>query len=144
MQAGSILGHPVRRVEDPGLITGSSRFVDDIAVDGAVYAVFVRSTLAHARIARIDTEQAVAMAGVAGVFTAADLTIPPIGSGAVSTVFARPILATDVVRFVGEPVAVVLAETREQAADAAEEVLVDYDPLPVVVDAERAMEASSP
>jgi carbon-monoxide dehydrogenase large subunit len=144
MQAGSILGHPVRRVEDPGLITGSSRFVDDISADGALYAVFVRSALAHARITRIDTEQAAAMAGVAGVFTAADLDIPPIGSGAVSAAFGRPILATQVVRFVGEPVAVVLAETREQAADAAEAVLVDYDPLPVVVDAERAMEEGSP
>ncbi len=144
MRGGSILGHPVRRVEDPDLVTGTSRYVDDIPVDGALYAVFVRSTLAHGRVAAIDAVRARDMPGVAGVFTAADVDLAPIASGATSEAFARPILASEVVRFVGEPLAVVLAETREQAADAAEAVLVDYEPLPTVIDPERAMEAGAP
>src|SRR6266508_1772802 len=144
MRGGSILGHPVRRVEDPDLVTGTSRYVDDIPVDGALYAVFVRSTLAHGRVAAIDAVRARDMPGVAGVLTAADVDLAPIASGATSEAFARPILASEVVRFVGEPLAVVLAETREQAADAAEAVLVDYEPLPTVIDPERAMEAGAP
>ena len=144
MRGGSILGHPVRRVEDPDLVTGTSRYVDDIPVDGALYAVFVRSTLAHGRVAAIDAARAREMPGVAGVLSAADVDLAPIGSGATSEAFARPILASEVVRFVGEPLAVVLAETREQAADAAEAVLVDYEPLPTVIDPERAMEAGAP
>jgi len=144
MRGGSILGHPVRRVEDPDLVTGTSRYVDDIPVDGALYAVFVRSTLAHGRVAAIDAARAREMPGVAGVLSAADVDLAPIGSGATSEAFARPILASEVVRFVGEPLAVVLAETREQAADAAEAVLIDYEPLPTVIDPERAMEAGAP
>jgi len=144
MPGGSILGHPVRRVEDPDLITGASRYVDDLPADDVLHAMFVRSTLAHARVTGIDAEHARAMPGVAGVFTAADIDLPPIGSGVTAEAFARPILASDVVRFVGEPVAVVLAETREQAADAAEAVLIDYEQLPVVVDPERAMEPDAP
>lgn len=144
MRGGSILGHPVRRVEDPALVTGASRYVDDIPVDEALHAIFVRSTAAHARVASIDPAEARAMPGVAGVFLAADLGLPPIGSGATSDAFARPILASEVVRFVGEAVAVVLGETREQAADAAEAVLVDYEPLPAVIDPERAMGSGAP
>src|SRR5437899_1408348 len=143
MRGGSILGHPVRRVEDPDLVTGASRYVDDISVDEALYAVFVRSTLAHGHVAAIDTARARDMPGVAGVFIAADLDLAPIGSGAISEAFARPILASEVVRFVGEPLAVVLADTREQAADAAEAVLIDYEPLPAVIDPERALEAGA-
>ena len=144
MRGGSILGHPVRRVEDPDLVTGASRYVDDIPVDEALHAVFVRSTLAHGRVVAIDAARARDMPGVAGVFTAADVDLGPIGSGATSEAFSRPILASKVVRFVGEALAVVLAETREQAADAAEAVLIDYEPLPAVIDPERALEAGAP
>ena len=85
------------------------------------------------------------MPGVAGVFTAADLDLAPNDAeGGAPEVFARPVLATDTVRFVGEPIAVVLAETRAQAVDAAEAVLVDYDPLPVVVDPLAALEDGAP
>jgi len=144
MRAGSILGHPVRRTEDPRLLTGEALFTEDIAAEGACHAVFVRSIFAHARVGAIDASHAVAMPGVVGVFTAADLPLPPLASGIVPPEFARPIVASEVVRFVGELVAVVVAETRAQAVDAAEAVMVDYDPLPVVVDPLRAMDPDAP
>jgi carbon-monoxide dehydrogenase large subunit len=128
----------VRRVEDPELLTGASRFTDDLVEEGALHAVFVRSTFAHGRLAGIDAREASGMPGAAGVFTAADLDLPPMVSGMVAEAFARPVVARDVVRFVGEIVAVVVAETPEQAEDAAESVLVDIDPLPAVVDPEAA------
>ena len=142
--SSSLLGSAVLRTEDPALITGAAQFVEDLRSDGALHAVFVRSFLAHARINGIDTEAASAMLGVAGVFTAADLSLPPSGHGNAAQAFVRPRLAEGVVRFVGEPVAVVLAETREQAMDAAEAVMVDYEPLPVVVDPIRALEPDAP
>src|SRR5439155_8466749 len=130
MRGGSILGHPVRRVEDPDLVTGAARYVGDMPADDCLHASFVRSTLAHARITGIETAESRGMAGVAGVFTARVLDLPPIGSGATPEAFARPVLASVVVRFVGEAVAVVVAETSGQAAEAAEACLIDYDPLP--------------
>jgi carbon-monoxide dehydrogenase large subunit len=134
MRAGSILGHPVRRVEDPELLTGASRFTADVVADGALHAVFVRSTVAHGRLTSVDTAEAEGMPGVAGVFLAADFDLPPMGSGMVAAAFARPVVARDVVRFVGEIVGVVVAETIERAMDAAESVHVDVEPLPAVVD----------
>jgi carbon-monoxide dehydrogenase large subunit len=134
MRAGSILGHPVRRVEDPELLTGASRFTADVVAEGALHAVFVRSTFAHGRVSGVDGREAAGMPGVAGVFTAGDLDLPPMGSGMVASAFARPVVARDVVRFVGEILAVVVAETPEQAMDAAESVYADVEPLPAVVD----------
>jgi aerobic carbon-monoxide dehydrogenase large subunit len=145
MRGGSILGHPVRRVEDPRFLTGEAQYTEDLPAGGALHAAFVRSTMAHARITGIDGTVAGGMDGVAGVFTAADLDLAPIEpEGDAPEGYARPILARDVVRFVGEPLAVVLAETRAQAVDAAETVLVDYDPLPVIVDPLVAAEDGAP
>ncbi|HZD37538.1 MAG TPA: xanthine dehydrogenase family protein molybdopterin-binding subunit [Actinomycetes bacterium] len=138
------LGEPVRRVEDPPLVTGSARYTDDLAIPGALHAVFVRSAVAHARITGLDTSEAAAMPGVVAVLTAADLDLPPLDPGMGPAELARPPLARDVVRFLGEAVAVVVAATREQALDAAELVAVDYDPLPVVTDPAAAVEPDAP
>jgi carbon-monoxide dehydrogenase large subunit len=136
---GSVLGNPVRRREDPRLVSGRGRYVDDVPTEGGLVAVFVRSPFAHARVNSIDTREAAALPGVAGVFTDEWLGLRPAkGFPGVPDPFVRPYLARDVVRFVGEPVAVVVAETRGQAADAAETVLVDYEPLAAVTDLETA------
>jgi carbon-monoxide dehydrogenase large subunit len=135
----------VRRSEDRGLLLGTTPYLEDVVCQGAVHAVFVRSVMAHARVGVIDAEEARSMPGVVGVFSAADLVglrMPAVED--LPDGLRRPLLATDVVRFLGEPVAVVLASTRAQAMDAAEVVLVDYDPLPVLTDPERALETDSP
>ncbi len=107
--------------------------------------MFVRSIMAHARIGAVDSDRARSMPGVVAVFTADDLDLEPLPpSGNVDLPMSRQILARDVVRFVGEAVAVVVAETSAQAIDAAEEVFVDYDPLDVVIDAESAATDGSP
>src|SRR5207237_5060773 len=141
--AGSVLGHPVRRREDPRLVTGTGRYGDDVQVEAGAVAVFVRSTMAHARVASIDTAEAALMPGVVGVFTGASLGLRPRkGQPGIADHFDRPVLAEDVVRFVGEPVAVVVAESAGQAADAAQVVQVDYEALPSVVDPVAATDDS--
>ena len=141
MRPGSILGHRVLRTEDPDLLTGRAQFLDDLPADGALHAVFVRSMFAHARIGAADASVAIAMPGVAGVVTAADLSMAPLGETEdVPAGLARPLLAEGIVRFVGEAYAVVLAESRAQAMDAAETIGADADPLPVVVDPLEALE----
>ncbi|MDQ6715222.1 MAG: molybdopterin-dependent oxidoreductase, partial [Actinomycetota bacterium] len=143
--AGSLMGNAVPRVEDPDLVRGNGAYVDDIQVDGVLHCAFVRSPMAHARFTIDDVEQAGAAAGVVGVYTAADLDLP---AGyqffEVNAACARPPLAVGRVRFVGEPVAVVVAETRAQAVDATELVDVTYDPLPAVVDMEQALTPDAP
>jgi aerobic carbon-monoxide dehydrogenase large subunit len=136
----SILGNRVPRVEDPRLLTVGGTYVDDLPLEGALHVTYVRSTMAHARILSIDVDEATAAPGVVAVFTAADLDIGPFPASMpmLNQQMLRPLLATDVVRFVGEPVAAVVSEERAQGVDAAEMVIVDYDPLPVVVDAEAA------
>ncbi len=134
----------VKRREDPRLITGAGRFTDDVRRDGSLFAMFVRSPLAHARIVAIDREAAAAMPGVVAVFGAEDLAIKARAAFPSPEEMARPALARDVVRFVGDAVAIVIAQTREQAADAVAAVAVDYDPLPAVVDAEAALAAGAP
>ncbi|MCU1464537.1 MAG: carbon monoxide dehydrogenase [Actinomycetia bacterium] len=142
---GSILGTAVRRVEDPDLLLGRARFVDDLPIDGALHLHFVRSTYAHARLVSIDVDDARAMPGVVAVYTAADLGLPPYeGLMEVNAQCVRPPLAETKVRFVGDAVAVVVAETRAAAADAAEAVIVEYDPLPAVVDPEAALAPGAP
>jgi carbon-monoxide dehydrogenase large subunit len=126
------------------MVTGSARYTDDLAIPGALHAVFVRSAVAHARITGLETGEAAAMPGVVAVLTAADLDLPSLGAGMASAEFARPPLARDVVRFLGESLAVVVAATREQALDAAELVAADYDPLPVVTDPAAAVEPDAP
>lgn len=139
--AGSILGTSVRRVEDLDLITGASTYVGNLALDGVLHLTFVRSPLAHALVTAVDTAAALAAPGVVGVFTAADLDLPAHhGLMVVNADLPRPPLATDRVRFVGEAVAVVAAESAAAAVDAAELVEVDYQPLPAVVDPEAALE----
>ncbi|MGZ6582307.1 MAG: xanthine dehydrogenase family protein molybdopterin-binding subunit [Gaiellaceae bacterium] len=144
------IGRPLRRKEDPRLITGRGRYVDDVVLPGMLYAAFVRSTEGHARIVSIDKRAALESKAVRAVLVADDLEL------------ARPLpmiwhppgveinepehwpLAGEVVKYVGEAVAVVVAGDRYTVADAAETVVVEYDRLPAVVDPEAALEEGSP
>lgn len=136
----SILGNRVVRSEDPRLLTGASTYVEDVDVPGAARATFVRSLMAHARITGIDTS---ALTGISGaqVFTADDVDLPPVVPSlpGVNAEMTRPLIAKEVVRHVGEIVAVVVTDGRARGADAAELVVVDYDPLPVVVEPQEAL-----
>ena len=135
----------MRRSEDRGLLTGVTRYLEDVPCEEALHAVFVRSPMAHARIGAIRDADALGMPGVVGVFTAADFPgsrMPPIED--LPDTLRRPLLATDVVRFIGEPVAVVLAATRAQGMDAAETVEVELESLPIVTDPERALRDDAP
>ncbi|MBV9383120.1 MAG: xanthine dehydrogenase family protein molybdopterin-binding subunit [Streptosporangiaceae bacterium] len=133
----SILGTRVLRTEDPGFLTTGGVYTDDVKLPGALHVHFVRSTVAHARIRSVDVTAALRAPGVVAAFTGADLAglapvAPPMPS--MNPHMVQPLLARDVVRFVGEPVAVVVTEDRYQGEDAAELVDADYDPLPAVVD----------
>src|SRR5262249_61800678 len=142
---GSILGTSVRRVEDPDLLVGRATFVDDLPLAGVLHLHFVRSTYAHARIVSIDTTEARVMPGVVAVYTAPDLGLEPYeGLMQLNAQCARPPLAQDKVRFVGDCVAVVVAETRAAATDAGDAVVVEYDALPAVVDPESALAPGAP
>ena len=134
----SILGNEVRRVEDPRMLTDGGTYVADIPVEGAAHVVFVRSPVAHARLLSVETSEARNMSGVLDVVIGDDLDLAPRPPMAGDAAMARPLLATGKVRFVGEAIAAVVAETVEQATDAAEAVWADYDPLTAVVDAETA------
>ena len=143
--AGSILGSAVRRVEDPELLVGHGTFVDNLRPDGTTHGVFVRSPFAHARITSLDTTEAGQSPGVIAVLTGQDVADRPVPTfGSANDDLKRTALATDKVRFVGEPVALVVAETRAQAVDAAELVDVDYDELGAVSDMEAALAADAP
>jgi carbon-monoxide dehydrogenase large subunit len=137
-----LVGSRVKRREDPRLIQGRATYVDDVKIPGLQHIAFKRSDIAHGRIVSIDTSAAEKMEGVEAVFTGkqiAELLKPmPIG-----TPFPSPdhhAVAVDMVRFAGEAVAVVVAADRYLARDAADAVVVNYDPLPAVVDPERAMQ----
>jgi len=141
---GSILGTRVLRTEDPGLLTGSQRYLADLELPDRLHAVFVRSDVAHGTIEEIHLDDARAMPGVVEVLTAAELGVAPHhGFATVHDDFARPPLADGTVRFVGEPIAVVLAETFEQGEDAAELVWADIEPLPALVGAEAALDGEA-
>jgi carbon-monoxide dehydrogenase large subunit len=133
----SIMGTRVVRTEDPVFLSRGATYTDDLTderLTGALHLTLVRSPLAHGRITGIDVEAAKAAPGVVGVFTAADLDLSPaLLFPAANRAMVRPFLATDRVRFVGEPVAAVLTEHPYQGQDAAELVEVDYDPLPAVI-----------
>ena len=138
----SVLGNRVVRVEDPGLLTGATPFVSDITdplLDGALHVTYVRSAMAHARIAGVDTAEALRQPGVVGIFTANELGLTPQPSP-YSPMFTTCPLACEVVRYVGEPIAAVVTERADQGEDAADLVVVDYDPLPVVVDPMAALQ----
>jgi aerobic carbon-monoxide dehydrogenase large subunit len=141
----TVLGHELPRVEDDAILGGAARYVDDLAVEqGAAAAVFVRSEDAHAVLRGIDTADARAMPGVVGVFTDADLGLAPARAMGGDGALDRPRLARDRARFVGESVAVVVAETRAQAVDAAERVVVDTTPLSAVARADDAIAEGAP
>jgi carbon-monoxide dehydrogenase large subunit len=134
-------GVAVRRREDPPLIKGQGTYTDDVSAPGALHAAFVRSEVAHARVVSVDTQAAADAPGVVAVFTAADLGLDPMPPGDMAPDdMLRPVLAEDRVRFQGEAIAVVVAQTRGQAVDATELVDVELDPLPVVIDPERALD----
>jgi aerobic carbon-monoxide dehydrogenase large subunit len=142
----SILGTRVLRTEDPRFMTTGGVYTEDLTDErlaGACHVFFVRSPVAHARIDRIDASAALAAPGVLAVYTAADLadlpSIEPLMAGLVNATMTRPLLATDKVRFVGEPVAAVVTEHPYQGEDAVELVDVDYDLLPAVVDFDDAL-----
>jgi carbon-monoxide dehydrogenase large subunit len=138
---GSILGNRVRRVEDPRFLTRGGDYIDAMRFPNEAWCAYVRSPYAHATIDAIDIAEAVEMPGVLGVYTFADLAplnpTPPTRPG-LPAAMNRPLLADRRVRFVGEPVVAVVAETAAIAADAGEAVIVDYTPLPVVIDVERS------
>ncbi len=145
-------GQPVRRIEDPALLKGAARFADDIHLPGMLDAAFVRSPFAHARVGTIDTSAAKSMPGVHAVYTMKDLapllSADRLAVGMPSKAYRqtrdRPILARTEVCHVGEPVAVVIADDRYMAEDAAAMVEVEYDTLPVSSDAEAAAQPGSP
>ncbi|MCY4323217.1 MAG: xanthine dehydrogenase family protein molybdopterin-binding subunit [Gammaproteobacteria bacterium] len=149
MPEGRYVGAPIKRREDARLLTGESRFVDDIRIAGTKSVAFRRSDHAHARIVSINTDAAKQSPGVVGVFTAADIegdARPIIASSRMANYQPTPmqILAKDKVRFVGEAVVAVVAENRYLAEDAAELVEIDYEPLAPVTDAEAAARPDSP
>ena len=137
----SILGTRVLRTEDPGFLTTGGVYTGDVAdprLAGACHVFFVRSPVAHARIRSLDVGAALAAPGVVAAFTGADLAdlqpLAPPMPGMINDRMGQPLLARDVVRFVGEPVAVIVTEDPYQGEDAAELVDVDYDLLPPVLD----------
>ncbi len=147
-----MLGERVKRTEDPKFITGKGRYLDDIKLPGMTYLSILRSPYAHANIRSIDTSEAKAMPGVIAVFTGADIPYNPLPmawpaggvAGIQNNVNTPRVLATDDVKWSGEGVAAVVAETPEQAADALDKIHVDWEPLPTVVDAEKATQAGAP
>src|SRR5271163_1604280 len=138
-------GKPVKRLEDQRLLTGKGQFIDDRPEDGALWLYVLRSPHAHAQIVSVDTKAAVDMAGVEAVYTGADLVADGIGTLPTLLVFMRPdgkpmtvpprrLLAHEIVRFAGEPVAAVVATSRIVAQSAAEAIAVESKVLPSVVD----------
>jgi carbon-monoxide dehydrogenase large subunit len=148
-------GRDVKRIEDAGLLAGAGRFTDDFAAPGQVHLAFLRSPTAHARIVSIDTAAALAMPGVVAIFTGADLLAAGVKPLPVAPMFKRPDgsassmpmrlpLADKTVRFVGEAVVALVAETDEQAKDALEAILVEYDDLPAITDLSPAVADGAP
>ena len=146
------IGAPVRRKEDGRFLTGRGTYTDDINRPGQVYAYLLRSPHAHAEIKSIDTAKAKAAPGVVAIFTGADMQVGglPCGwlihskDGSPMAEPPHPVLAQGKVRHVGDPVAVVIAETKAQAKDASELIAVDYKTLPAVVSAEAALKPGAP
>lgn len=152
---GSIIGSSVKRVEDKRFITGKGNYTDDIKLQGMTYAYLVRSPFAHAKIVSVDTEAARAMEGVVAVFTGKDIADSGVGgvpcgwqvnfrNGDTMKEPMHPLLVADKARYMGDGVAVVIAETKEIAKDAAELVEVEYEELAAVTNAKDAMQAGKP
>src|SRR6202022_4320189 len=146
-------GAPIKRNEDGRLLTGQALFVDDVELPGLLHAAFLRSDVAHARIARSDVTAALRRTGVVAVYTANDLgeywqpgpllVPPPPIAGITFNQRTQVPLAKDKVRHVGEPIAVVIAQSRYIAEDALADIVVDLAPLPAVVDLEMALATGS-
>ena len=132
----SILGTRVVRIEDPRFLTGEGTYIANLPMPGALHLTFVRSSMAHAQLLSIDASEALSMPGIRAVWTAADIDIAPAGpaNGMMNQAMLFPYLAKDTVRFVGDLVAIVVSEDKTSGTDAAETVIVDYEPLPVVLD----------
>jgi len=152
MAVTQLVGAKIHRREDPRLITGHGHYIDDFTRQGAAYAAFVRSPFAHARITRIDITDASKAPGVVAVFTARDFKGQLAGTHPAAPAFVaekkyvpeRFPIAEKEVCYQGEIVAAVLADSKSQAADAANLIQVDYDELPAVMDLEKALDAKSP
>ncbi len=153
MSTNGLIGRSVKRVEDKRFVTGRGNYVDDIILPHQTYASFVRSPYAHAKILNVDIVAAKAMPGAVAIYTGADVANVngvPCGwqvnfkNGDAMKEPKHPLLVADKVRHVGDAVAVVIAETKEQAADAAQAVNVEYEELPCVVDAARAVQEGAP
>ena len=149
------IGASVARKEDRRFITGKGRYVDDVKIVGLTYAHFIRSPHAHAKVTSIDSSAAMKMAGVVGVLTGQQIVDDKVGNlicgwavtskdGTPMKMGAWPAMAPETVRFVGQAVAVVIAETKNQAKDAAEAVVVDYEELPAVPDIRAAIKPDAP
>ena len=148
------IGERVRRNEDARLLTGRALFVDDVRLEGMLHVAFLRSQHAHARLVRVDATAARSRPGVVAVYTAADLgdywrpgpllVPPPPIAGLVFNACTQVPLARDKLRHVGEPIAMVVAESRYLAEDALDDITVDAEPLPAVVDLENALRDSAP
>jgi aerobic carbon-monoxide dehydrogenase large subunit len=146
-------GEPVKRNEDERLLTGQALFVDDVELPGMLHAAFLRSHLAHGRVVRVDATPALRRAGVVAVYTAGDLGAywqpgpllvpPPPIAGITFNQRTQVPLAKDKVRHVGEPIAVVIAQSRYLAEDALADIVIEIEPLPAVVDLEGALAAGS-
>src|SRR5438270_3478608 len=143
-------GQPVKRLEDQRLLTGKGQFIDDKPDEGALWLYVLRSAHAHAKIASIDVAAARAIPGVEAIYTGADLVADDIGTIPTLTIFQRPdgspmtvpprrLLAHEIVRFAGEPVAAVAAISRNAAQSAAESITVDYEVMPAVGDPVQAV-----
>jgi hypothetical protein len=148
----AVIGDAPRRREDARFVTGHGTYLDDLRFDGVTHAVFVRSPHAHARIIAIDTTDALKAAGAVAILTARDAAadglrpLRPTVEANVQTnepfrFLPQPLLAEDIVRYAGEPIALVIAETRHQALDAAERIAIDFELLPTVT---RACDAPAP
>ena len=138
---GSILGNRVVRVEDPRFLTGEGTYVENMDLPNGTWVQFVRSQYAHGSIVSIDVSDALDVPGVIAIYTGAEIDLPvfPHGMPTLPDGCQRPLIAHDRVRFVGEPVAAVIAENRYAAADAVDLVIVDIDPLPAIVELDDAL-----
>ena len=152
MAISKMIGAKIHRREDPRLVSGGGRYMDDFKRPNTTYAAFIRSPYAHAKIRMIDPTEAKQAPGVVAVFTAKDFEGVLMGPAPVAPAFVaekhtvpdRPPLPLDEVVYQGQPVAMVIAESKAEAADAAALVQVDYEPLPAVMDLEKALDPSSP
>ena len=147
---GKYIGESVLRKEDPRMVTGEAKYLDDIKIPGMLYAVVKRSDYAHAKIKNIDTSEATKMPGVLGVWTGKDFEdVNPMpcawqAGGITNNANTPRVLEIDKVTFTGQGVAVVVAEDRNLAEDACSKINVEYEELPVVVSAEDAIKPGAP